>query len=110
MNAPTPPVRRLLETALQVADLRTSAEFYERRFGFPRIVNNERLCAFDVCGSQVLLLFAEGQTEVPLELPGGVIPGHGAAGRLHYAFAIDATDLKNGRSTSRPWAFLSRAG
>jgi hypothetical protein len=59
LNAPTPPVRRLLETAIQVADIPTSAAFYERIFGF---VDNERLCAFDVCGSQVLLLFAEGQT------------------------------------------------
>ena len=94
MSAPTPPVQRLLETAIQVESIPTSAAFYERVFGFPRMVDNERLCAMDVCGSQVLLLFAKGQTEEPLVMPGGVIPGHGSAGRLHLAFAIDAGDLE----------------
>ena len=83
----------ILETALHVADLSRSAEFYRRLFGFGTLLENERLVALDVAGRNVLLLFLEGATTEPFVVPGGVIPPHGGSGHLHLAFSIAAADL-----------------
>jgi catechol 2,3-dioxygenase-like lactoylglutathione lyase family enzyme len=83
----------VLETALHVSDVATAKDFYTRLFGFEVMVENERLCAFNVSDRSVLLLFKKGATGTPLEVPGGIIPPHDGAGRLHFAFAIAADDL-----------------
>jgi catechol 2,3-dioxygenase-like lactoylglutathione lyase family enzyme len=83
----------ILETALHVADLSRSAEFYRRLFGFGTLLENERPVALDVAGRNVLLLFPEGATTEPFVVPGGVIPPHGGSGHLHLAFSIAAADL-----------------
>lgn len=86
----------ILETALYVSDIRRSAEFYGRLFGFPTLLESERLIALDVAGKSVLLLFAEGGTNDPFPVPGGsgVIPPHGGArGGYHFAFSIAANDV-----------------
>ena len=70
-----------------------SREFYSRLFGFPVMTGDERFCAFDVAGRDVLLLFLTGGTRGPIRTPGGVIPPHDGAGQLHFAFAIAAEDL-----------------
>jgi catechol 2,3-dioxygenase-like lactoylglutathione lyase family enzyme len=88
-----PPVRGVLETALYVADLERSRTFYTRLFGFEPLFQDERFCAFDVLGRQVLLLFQRGGTAEPVTVPGGIIPGHDGQGRLHLAFAIGRDDL-----------------
>lgn len=95
-KAASPRVTRVLETCLHVEDVEKAARFYEELFGFRRMVSNERLCAFDVAGRRVLLLFLRGGTLDPVVIPGGVIPPHGGSGPLHFAFAIPAEDL-------RPW-------
>jgi catechol 2,3-dioxygenase-like lactoylglutathione lyase family enzyme len=85
----------ILETALYVSDLRRAAEFYRRLFGFPTLLESERLVALDVAGRSVLLLFPEGGTPDPFPVPGGggVIPPHGGSrGGYHFAFAIDLAD------------------
>lgn len=87
-------VKRILETSLDVSDVARSREFYERVFGFKRIFDGEpRLNALSVNDEQVLLLFAKGQTESEVHVPGGVIPGHGAQGSIHIAFAIEMGEL-----------------
>jgi catechol 2,3-dioxygenase-like lactoylglutathione lyase family enzyme len=89
-----PHVTGVLETCIHVEDIERSAGFYERLFGFRRLGYDERFCAFDVAGCDVLILFRRGGTSEPVTLPGGVIPPHGGSGHLHFAFAIPAEDLR----------------
>lgn len=88
-----PAVRDLLETAVYVDDLPASAAFYRGLFGFATLLESDRLIALDVSGRSVLLLFKKNATGDDATLPGGVIPGHGAHGRTHFAFSIDADAL-----------------
>ncbi len=88
-----PRVTGILETCIHVEDVARSAHFYESLFGFPRLAADERFCAFDVGGHDVLILFRRGGTREPVKLPGGVIPPHDGSGHLHFAFAIPAKDL-----------------
>ena len=90
---PPPPVQGVLETGLYVSDLARSREFYSRLFGFPVMKGDERFCAFDVAGRDVLLLFLQGGTRGPVRTPGGWIPPHDGTGQLHFAFAIAEKDL-----------------
>ena len=55
--------------------------------------SDERLCAYDIGGMSVLLLFRRGSTLETVHLPGGTIPPHDGAGPLHIAFAIQAAEL-----------------
>lgn len=88
-----PPLQRVLETALHVDNLALSRAWYERIFGLRAMIADDRICAFDVSGRSVLLLFQRGSTLEPVVLPGGVIPPHDGSGHLHFAFAVDAADL-----------------
>lgn len=92
-----PVVQGILETALYVADVQKSAEFYRRVFDFPTLLESDRLIALDVAGRNVLLLFKAGVTEQSSTVPGGVIPGHGSPGRSHFAFSIAAGDVPQWR-------------
>jgi catechol 2,3-dioxygenase-like lactoylglutathione lyase family enzyme len=84
-----PTVQRILETALYVDDMDRARTFYEQVFGLVTMVASERLCALDVNGRSVLLLFRRGMSLDP-EQSG--IP-HDGSGPLHFAFAIAAEDL-----------------
>jgi catechol 2,3-dioxygenase-like lactoylglutathione lyase family enzyme len=88
-----PALSGILETALHVADLERSARFYEEVMGLDRLEGDARFRAYSVAGRDVLLLFRQGGTLEPLELPGGVIPPHDGSGRLHMAFAVEASEL-----------------
>ena len=88
-----PPVTGLLETALYVADVARSRDFYQDLFGFEAMVSEERICALDVAPNQVLLLFRRGGTLKPVQTPGGVIPAHDGGGEQHFAFGIPADSL-----------------
>jgi catechol 2,3-dioxygenase-like lactoylglutathione lyase family enzyme len=79
----------ILETALYVDDPTGSGAFYERVMGLSSLLQSDRLCAYDAGGQSVLLLFRKGGTTEPVETPGGVIPPHDAAGRIHFAFSVD---------------------
>lgn len=83
----------ILESALSVGDVVKSAKFYERLFGFSRLMSTERLVALDVAGRDVLLLFLRGATGEPYSTPGGVIPPHGSSGQSHLAFSITDDNL-----------------
>ena len=88
-----PSVERIVETALYVANIQKSADFYRRIFDFATLSESERLIALDVAGRSALLLFEAGATATPFTTPGGVIPSHGATGPSHFAFAIAAEEL-----------------
>jgi catechol 2,3-dioxygenase-like lactoylglutathione lyase family enzyme len=89
-----PRVTGILETAIHVENVAKSARFYEDLFGFEKMLENERICAFAVPGRDVFLLFKRGATLEPLVMPGGIIPPHGSEGVLHFAFAIERADLE----------------
>ena len=88
-----PRVTGVLETCIHVDDLERSALFYEKLFGFRRLGSDERFCALDVAGHDVLILFRRDATLEPASVPGGMIPPHGGSGQLHFAFAIPLEDL-----------------
>jgi catechol 2,3-dioxygenase-like lactoylglutathione lyase family enzyme len=93
MERLAPRVSQILETSLYVEDLNRSRKFYERIFGFVAVFEDERMCAMEVPGEQVLLLFRHGMTDQPAPGPGGVIPPHHGRGALHLAFAIPFGEL-----------------
>jgi catechol 2,3-dioxygenase-like lactoylglutathione lyase family enzyme len=92
MSGTIPSVAGVLETSLYVADLDRSKRFYRTLFQFEVLGEDERFCALNVAGRQVLLLFQKEASRQPAVLPGGTIPGHGGSGQLHLAFAIAACD------------------
>jgi catechol 2,3-dioxygenase-like lactoylglutathione lyase family enzyme len=87
-----PSVGRVLETSLYVDRLDRSIDFYTRLFGFEKLVSDDRFCALNVGGEQVLLLFRKGGTTAPKVIPGGVLPSHDGSGQTHLAFTIAAED------------------
>jgi catechol-2,3-dioxygenase len=88
-----PRISHILETSLYVEDLGRSQSFYERIFGFAAVFVDERMCAMEIPGEQVLLLFRHGKTNEPAHVPGGFVPPHHGAGALHLAFAIPLLEL-----------------
>lgn len=88
-------VNGILETALYVEDLERAAAFYEQLFGFARLLTDERMIALNVSESprQVLLLFLQGASGEGAKVPGGHIPPHDGAGRVHFAFGVQESDL-----------------
>jgi catechol 2,3-dioxygenase-like lactoylglutathione lyase family enzyme len=57
-------------------------------------VSDDRFCAFNVPGGQVLLLFRRGTSLTPQTLPNGhIIPPHDGHGQLHLAFGIELAEL-----------------
>jgi catechol-2,3-dioxygenase len=93
MEPTTPRVSHILETSLYVDDLERSRLFYQRIFGFITIFHDDRMCAMEVPGEQVLLLFRHGMTDQPAPGPNGFIPPHHGRGALHLAFAIPLREL-----------------
>jgi catechol 2,3-dioxygenase-like lactoylglutathione lyase family enzyme len=83
----------ILETCLSVQDLARAKEFYAELFGYPVMRSDERLCAFDIGGIQVLLLFLRGSDPDGTVLPFGSIPPHGTTGVSHIGFRIPAESL-----------------
>ena len=87
-----PKLDRVLETALYVEDVGRAAAFYADVLELPSLYADERLRAFAV-GASVLLLFRRGASLDTMTLPGGTIPPHDGSGPLHVAFAIAADEL-----------------
>ncbi len=88
-----PKLNAVLETALYVDDLARARAFYEGSLGLPVLFANGRMCAFDVGGRSVLLLFLRGGSAEDMPTPGGIIPGHDGRGPLHVGFAISGDEL-----------------
>ena len=90
----TPSLRGVLETSLYVEDLARAAAFWEETIGLKLLVPADaRFRAYDVGRNSVLLLFRRGATLETVRMPGGTIPPHDGAGRLHVAFAVSAQEL-----------------
>jgi catechol 2,3-dioxygenase-like lactoylglutathione lyase family enzyme len=87
-----PNLTGVLETSLYVAELERSKQFYCSVFQLEVLAEDDRFCALNVAGRQVLLLFRQGATLQPAMLPGGMIPPHDGRGQLHMAFAIAASE------------------
>ena len=89
-----PPLQGMLEFGLYVKDVSRAADFYHDLFGFPVLLSNERIAALDVEGKQILLLFKHGASSEPMNMPGGVLPGHDGEGTTHFAFRIQESDIE----------------
>ena len=87
-------VAGILETCLHVRDLPQSTEFYRSLFGWQVLFRDARMAALAIPDKQLLLLFLKDGSEADMPTAGGLIPGHGGAGRLHVAFAISRADLE----------------
>lgn len=85
-----PTVVGILETSLYVEDMPRATAFYDRLFGFPKMIDAERLCAYSISGRGVFLLFKRGATVLPVSWPGGILPPHDGSGQYHMAFSITA--------------------
>ncbi len=81
-----PKLNGILETALYVDDLKRSAEFYLKIFGFKVIDSGDRLTALEAGPRQVLLHFKKGASA---NLSLGATDGEG---QLHLAFSISASE------------------
>lgn len=93
MGSEMPQLNAVLETALYVDDLARARAFYENDLGLRLLFSNQRMCAFDVGGKSVLLLFLRGGSNEPMPTPGGTIPPHDGQGPLHIGFAVSAEEL-----------------
>jgi catechol 2,3-dioxygenase-like lactoylglutathione lyase family enzyme len=83
----------VLETVLYVDAFERACPFYEQVLGLNSIYRDQRLCAYDVGGHGVLLLFLRGHSLDTVRLPGGTIPPHDGSGPVHIAFSIAANAL-----------------
>jgi catechol 2,3-dioxygenase-like lactoylglutathione lyase family enzyme len=88
-----PSLLGILETALYVDAFESACAFYEQVLGLNSIHRDQRLCAYDVGGRGVLLLFLRGQSLETVHLPGGTIPPHDGHGPVHIAFSVGADEL-----------------
>jgi catechol 2,3-dioxygenase-like lactoylglutathione lyase family enzyme len=88
-----PRISQILETSLYVDDLAQSRAFYEGIFRFSALYMDERMCAMEIPGEQVLLLFRHGMTDEPAPVANGFIPPHHGSGNLHLAFAIPLGEI-----------------
>lgn len=90
-----PVIKRILETALYVKNLKTASKFYEDIMGFVVITRDDRLSSFDVAGQSILLLFTiDGSTEGAETHGGDYIPPHNASGQQHLAFEIEKDEIE----------------
>ena len=83
----------ILETALYVDEFERACAFYEQVLGLNSIYRDTRLCAYDVGGRGVLLLFLRGASLETMHMPGGTIPPHDGHGPVHMALSIAADEL-----------------
>ncbi len=83
----------ILETVLYVEEFARACAFYERVLGLNSIYRDQRLCAYDVGGRGVLLVFLRGHSLETVHLAGGTIPPHDGRGPVHVAFSIAADEL-----------------
>jgi catechol 2,3-dioxygenase-like lactoylglutathione lyase family enzyme len=88
-----PTLTGVLETSLYVTDFERARAFYEGLFALPVLHSDKRMCAYDIAGRGVLLLFKRGESLHAIPVPGGTIPPHDGAGPYHIAFSIAADDL-----------------
>jgi catechol 2,3-dioxygenase-like lactoylglutathione lyase family enzyme len=84
-------VERVLETCLYTDDLETAQRFYSRVLGLQPFSFQKDRHVFFHCGPNVLLIFNPEQTRGNES----IVPGHGAIGPGHVAFAVPEEDLES---------------
>lgn len=89
-----PRISHLLETALYVADLDRSRDFYARVLGLECLLQDERMAGMAIPGGGILLLFTRGGSIQPSKTPGGTIPPHDGRGTQHLAFAVPLAEIE----------------
>jgi catechol 2,3-dioxygenase-like lactoylglutathione lyase family enzyme len=90
---PNPAIRGIVETSINVAEMRRARQFYQSLFGFEVMEHSDRFCAFRV-GPGVLLLFTQGSSDQPIAVTGGVVPPHNTVGAAHFALAVCGEELE----------------
>jgi catechol-2,3-dioxygenase len=93
-----PPITHVLETSLYAKDLVATVAFYKRVLGLSPMLETPRLVAFDAGRGSVLLIFQGGSTSSDIVTASGTVPGHDAAGRLHFALGIPTDSLAKWRA------------
>ncbi|WP_280268300.1 VOC family protein [Nocardia wallacei] len=93
-----PKLDRIIETALYVDDMDRARRFYGDVLQLEPMLDSEPFCAYDVGGSNVLLLFLRGSSLEKKVFPGpglptGEIPPHDGSGHLHICFAVTEDQL-----------------
>jgi catechol 2,3-dioxygenase-like lactoylglutathione lyase family enzyme len=88
-----PQLDAVLETALYVDNLDRAVRFYTDVMELKPLYQDSRMCAFNVGGKSVLLIFPRGGSLETVHMPGGTIPPHDGTGPLHIAFAIPKDHL-----------------
>jgi catechol 2,3-dioxygenase-like lactoylglutathione lyase family enzyme len=88
-----PALKGVLETVLYVDDMERARAFYDRLFAMPMVFSDQRMCAYDVGGHSLLLLFIRGESLRTIALPDGAIPPHDGHGPYHVAFSIGAEEV-----------------
>jgi catechol 2,3-dioxygenase-like lactoylglutathione lyase family enzyme len=88
-----PALHGVLETVLYVDDFDRARAFYEGLLGFAPVYSDQRMCAYDVGGRSMLLVFRRGSSLQTVTMPGGTIPPHDGSGPHHIAFSIAADEL-----------------
>lgn len=96
-GSPAPALGHVVETGLYVDDLDRACAFYEGVLGLAPMLSDARFRAYPL-GQTVLLLFKRGSALEAIHLPGGTIPPHDGAGRLHFALSIAAADVEAWRT------------
>jgi catechol 2,3-dioxygenase-like lactoylglutathione lyase family enzyme len=89
----TPALAGVLETVLYVDDFDRARTFYEGLLGLAPVYSDQRMCAYDVGGRSMLLVFRRGDSLKTVTMPGGTIPPHDGNGPHHIAFSIAAEEL-----------------
>jgi catechol 2,3-dioxygenase-like lactoylglutathione lyase family enzyme len=88
-----PALHGILETVLYVDDFDRARAFYEGLLGLTAVYSDQRMCAYDVGGRGMLLVFHRGASLETVTIPGGTIPPHDGSGPHHVAFSIAAEEL-----------------
>lgn len=92
-----PALGHVVETGIYVDDIDRACAFYEGVLGLTPMLSDARFRAYPL-GQTVLLLFKRGSALETIHLPGGTIPPHDGAGRLHFALSIAAADVEAWRT------------
>jgi catechol 2,3-dioxygenase-like lactoylglutathione lyase family enzyme len=93
----------VLETCLYVADMNASRAFYETVLGLQPQFADERMTGYRI-GDTMLLLFANGAGDAPVDTGSGVIPAHRGEGPAHFALSV-------AEGAVDPWReYLAKAG
>ena len=82
----------ILETPIYVDDLDVAYAFYNGVLGLHRMIEGDRIHAYDVAPGQVLIACLRGACDEDAEINGQLVPGHCTHGPSHFAFRINKED------------------